>query len=121
MKKTIILIGSIILFLFVFTYGKWELLSLNHADEFFRPVEESIEQGCLIEPAKTIKVMSYNNDFARIWLKGESGSTYIARFWKSSKPTRWQLLKFSSGSNFCDFNIINSTKGGSADGFYWYN
>lgn len=105
------------------TYGKWEYLSWRYAPEFYLSIKQTSDNGCLsAEYPKVVKVIDYSQNSALIWFKGESGNTYIARPWRSSKQTNWQFEKIGGAyGKYCDIDIINSQTGGSADGHYWYN
>lgn len=126
MKRTLLKISCLALSGFVLvllgcTYGKWEFLSWRYASEFDIPIQQAINEGCLSEYPKVIKVMSYRRHSALIWFKGESGSTWIAKPSRSSRQSNWQFRKSGASENYyCDIDVINSTFGGSADGYYWY-
>lgn len=103
------------------TYGRWEFLSWRYAPEFYTHIKQAVDAGCLSEYPKVIKVMNYNRHSALVWFKGESSSTWIAEPWRSSKEPNWQLKKRGASGAYCDIDVIKSTLGGSADGYYWYN
>jgi hypothetical protein len=106
---------------FISTYGKWEYLSYVHGEEFVDPIQSSIDEGCLLETPIRIKVMKYSENQATVFMQGESESTYLLSF--SNIVNKWSLMKeWSNGSSkyYCNYDVINSTMGGSADGFYWY-
>lgn len=100
-------------------YPKWEYLSLRHGNEFFEPIQLDVNRGCLTEPAKSIKVMQYKEEKALVWYKGESGSTWIARFYRPTRQSTWSMRYGREPG--CHVDVINSKTGGSADGYYWYN
>ena len=109
------------LVLFGCTYGRWELLSWRYASEFYAPIKQAVDEGCLSEYPTAIKVMDYDQRSALVWFKGESGSTWIAESWRSSEEPNWQFIQGEAFDIYCDIDIINSTLGGSADDLYWYN
>lgn len=119
---TCLALGGFGLVLIGCTYGRWEFLSWRYASEFYPPIKQAVDAGCLSEYPQVIKVVNDNQLSAVIWFKGESGSTWIAEPWRSFEKPHWQFQKrASSGAYYCDIDIINSTSGGSADGFHWYN
>lgn len=102
-------------------YPYWEYLTWRHRHRFFAPLEADIEAGCLTESAKHLKVMTYQQTEAVVWYKGESKSTWIARFQRPNKDTTWTMRRQTDRYKVCDVEIINSATGGSADSFFWYN
>lgn len=131
MKRNLLLTPGLILdgilIIIGCTYGRWEFLSWRYASEFYPVVRQASDDGCLISYAKVIKVIDYSQTSALIWFKEESGSAWIGKPWRSSKESRWQLMKTdlktseNDSGKYCDVDIIRSKTGGSADGYYWYN
>lgn len=123
LATTCLALGGFALVLIGCTYGRWEFLSWRYASEFYTPIKQAVDGGCLSGGyPEVIKVMNYNRHSALVWFKGKSGSTWIAKPWRSSKEHDWQFKKEgSSGYYYCVIETINSKTGGSADSFYWYN
>jgi hypothetical protein len=120
-KKTIpLIILAIFTLVLAGTYGRWEYLSFKYSEEFIEPIKSSIDEGCFLETPVKIKVMKYADNEATVFIKGESGSTYLISFQRLDSG--WSLLKTSgtSGNEYCDFEILNSTLGGSADSYYFF-
>ena len=120
-KKTIfkrVFLVSIVVILIGSRYIIWEVLSYKHSNEFYQPIINDIEKGCLIEPAKYIKVLNYSSLNAKVFIKGISGSTWIINFQKINN--NWTHLIINNNKTICLNEIINSTKGSSADGIFWY-
>ena len=92
-------------------YPKWEYQSLRHADEFWEPIQQSVEDGGFNDLPVKIKVMQYQQEKALVWYLGESGSRWLALFQRHPQTGAWIME---------GYDIIRSTMGGSADSFYWY-
>lgn len=90
---TCLALSGFVLVLIGCTYGRWEFLSWRYASEFHTPIKQAVDEGCLSEYPKVIKVMNYERRSALVWFKGESGSTWIAKPWRSSKEPNWQFKK----------------------------
>lgn len=122
-KKLIIIVPLLILFfLLAATYGRWEFQSYRYAKEFEQPIKNASDAGCLIGYPTNIKVMKYSSDKSNIFIKDESGSTYLANFRRENGE--WTMTEEVADRNFdtiCHFDVINTTLGGSADDIYWYN
>jgi hypothetical protein len=100
-------------------YPYWEYLSWRHSNQFFDPIKQDVEQGCLTEPATSIKVMRFSQQHALVWFKSESGSTWLARFDRPNHAATWS--GYDMNQRVCRYDIIKSTMGGSADNSFWYN
>lgn len=109
--------GALLSLILVFTYGKWSLLSYKYGHEFIEPIRSALNEGCPLESPVKLRVTEYSKDHARVFMKGESGSTYLIFF--NKLPGQWSLLGASANNQeeSCNFEILNSTLGGSADTF----
>lgn len=119
-----ILLGFILIPVIIFlslTYGKWEILSAQHSDEFTNPIISDSDNGCLTEPAKIIKVMEYSENNAKVFVKGNSNSTYLMDFKKINNVWTIKYSNADDTDEYCHYEILNTTMGGSADTIYWYN
>ncbi len=104
-------------------YPKWEYQSLLYSEEFRGSIQEALAAGCLTEEPLSIKVMQYRQDAALVWYRGKSGSTWLARFYRSQGSIKWKMYSpiDNSGEKVCHVDVIYNRLGGSSDNYYWYN
>lgn len=119
-KRGIILITLVVIAItfFAFTYGKWEWNTFFYGKEF-RPVIEAYQNASntLISPGiKALKVFSYADEQAQVFLRDGEGNTWLINF-KKGEENNW-LIRYDGHDHY---DILYSTRGGSADKkFYWY-
>ncbi|NJK63400.1 MAG: hypothetical protein HC921_12585 [Synechococcaceae cyanobacterium SM2_3_1] len=105
-------------------YPKWEYQTFLYAEGFREPILQSLSVGCMTEEPLSIKVMQYRQDSALVWYKGESGSTWLASFYRSPESLEWQMYSpiGNSEEKVCHVELIYGRfDGATPDSYYWYN
>lgn len=117
MKKISLILLSILTVLISVTYGKFEFNTLLHASEFEDSINKELKESntYIAGTPEQIKVMTYSESAAELFLEDSTGTKWLLNF-KKDKNNNWTLRY----NNLVHTEIIYSTQGGSADKFYWY-
>lgn len=111
-NKHIVLFFILLTAAFMVSPIQRSILTQKYADEFLDPIQKDIERGCFLESPKKIRIQSYSEQTAEFKMTGESRSTYHVTMQK--QDGEWT----SFTGEYCDFDILNSTMGGSADSLF---